>query len=170
MVKKLEKKELLLGLYVRVNSLPDDLTAGAPCKRIVFSYEPLRNILKNRGISFRALRKNYGLSKVVAANMNNDRPTTLDDVARMCYYLGLTPNDIVEFKFVDSKVTEADVARSQEWKNRQQKIDEIKRAKKEAETPKAKAKAKAPVKAKANPKKKDAPAKKPRVLFDDDEP
>lgn len=152
-MKKLEKKIILLGSYQRPARIPD-ASEGSPCKRAVLSYAPLRETLANRKISFRTLRRNYGFSTNLCADLNQDRPIHLDALAQICYYLNLTPNDILSFEFEDSQITKADFV--------------LRNTAKAKESPKEKPKGKA--KPKAAPKKKDAPAKKPSVLFDDDEP
>ncbi|SER88352.1 helix-turn-helix transcriptional regulator [Psychrobacillus sp. OK032] len=60
------------------------------------SYEKLRSLLESRGISFRTLRKEVGITSNVAANLNNDRPVSIERLAEICLYLDVPIEAVVE--------------------------------------------------------------------------
>ena len=64
----------------------------------MISYAPLRAVLKERGISFRQLRKELGIHSTAATYLNNDSGyVSLYALEKLCIYLDLPLHEIVEF-------------------------------------------------------------------------
>lgn len=62
----------------------------------MFSYQKLRKLIDSRGISFRTLRTECGITSNVATDLNNDRPVTIDKLAIICRYLNVPIEEVVE--------------------------------------------------------------------------
>ncbi len=72
-------------------------------KEIKVTYRPLWKLLIDRKISKADLRKRTRIAASTFTKMNNDQMVSLDVVARICYELGCTFDEVVE---LDSKKTE----------------------------------------------------------------
>lgn len=55
-----------------------------------------------RGISFRRLRNDLGITPQLAGNLKNDRPVTIDKLALICRYLDVPLEDVVEINVVET--------------------------------------------------------------------
>lgn len=73
-------------------------------KEIKVTYRPLWKLLIDRKISKADLRKRTRIAASTFTKMNNDQMVSLDVVARICYELGCTFDEVVE---LDSKKTDA---------------------------------------------------------------
>lgn len=60
------------------------------------NYKGLRNILAERGISFRQLARETGLTSNCTSALNNDRPVSIEKLAIICRYLNVHLSDIVD--------------------------------------------------------------------------
>lgn len=63
---------------------------------MMFTYRKLRDILAERGLSYRRLRRDLKITPQVAGHLKNDRPVTIDKLALVCEYLGVSISDVVE--------------------------------------------------------------------------
>lgn len=63
---------------------------------MMFTYRKLRDIMTERGLSFRRLRSDLRITPQVAGHLKNDRPVTIDKLALVCEYLGVSISDVVE--------------------------------------------------------------------------
>lgn len=64
----------------------------------MISFEPLRKLLSKRGISFRQLTRDCGISSNAAVALNNDRSVRLDVIVVICGYLDVPIEDVVVIK------------------------------------------------------------------------
>jgi len=62
----------------------------------MISYQRMRSLLESRGISFRTLRSEVGITSNVATNLNNDRPVSIERLAEICLYLDVPIEAVVE--------------------------------------------------------------------------
>ena len=62
----------------------------------MFTYNKLRSLLESRGISFRQLRSELGITPQVAGHLNNDRPVSIERLALICQYLDVPIEAVVE--------------------------------------------------------------------------
>lgn len=62
----------------------------------MFSYQGLRNILRERGISLRQLSRDTGITSNCASDLNNDRSVGIDKIAIVCRYLKVPISQVVE--------------------------------------------------------------------------
>lgn len=62
----------------------------------MISYQKLRNLLAARGISFRQLRAEVGITSNCATDLNNDRPVSIERLAVICVYLNVSIEEVVE--------------------------------------------------------------------------
>jgi DNA-binding Xre family transcriptional regulator len=62
------------------------------------SYRPLWKLLIDKKISKSELRKKTHIAASTFTKMNNDQIVSLDVVARICYELGCTFDDVVELE------------------------------------------------------------------------
>lgn len=53
-----------------------------------------------------------GLTTNSVVDLSKDRPVSLDIIASICYYLSLTPNEVVEFIYSESTINKADYAKA----------------------------------------------------------
>lgn len=72
-------------------------------KEIKVTYRPLWKLLIDRKISKADLRKRTRIAASTFTKMNNDQKVSLDVVARICYELGCTFDEVVE---LDTKKTD----------------------------------------------------------------
>lgn len=61
----------------------------------MFTYENLRRILRDRGISMRQLSQGAGISTNCTVSLNNDRSVSIDRLALVCIYLDIRIEDAV---------------------------------------------------------------------------
>jgi len=62
----------------------------------MFTYEPLRNLLKERNISFRELRRECNIHSIAAVQLNNDSGlVNLTILDRICTYLNVPIEKVV---------------------------------------------------------------------------
>lgn len=72
----------------------NQLTRG--CTKNMFTYEPLRNLLEERNISFRELRRELGIHSVAAVQLNNDSGiVSLEIIDRICTYLDVPIEQVI---------------------------------------------------------------------------
>ena len=62
----------------------------------MISYQRLRSLLDSRGISFRTLRAECGITSNCATDLNNDRPVSIERLAVICVYLDVSIEEVVE--------------------------------------------------------------------------
>lgn len=110
MIDEAKNKPVLIGNYIRNSKRLSTTPVGAPCRRLAVSYEPLRKVLAVRGLSWRKVIALTGISINSAVALSKDHPVCLDVIATVCYYLSLTPNEVLEFAYVDSVLTKEDAA------------------------------------------------------------
>lgn len=67
-------------------------------KEIRITYKPLWKLLIDRKISKSNLRKRTHIAASTFTKMNNDQMVSLDVIARICYELGCTFNEVVELE------------------------------------------------------------------------
>lgn len=72
-------------------------------KEIKVTYRPLWKLLIDRKISKSDLRKRTHIAASTFTKMNNDQMVSLDVIARICYELGCTFDEVVE---LDSRKTD----------------------------------------------------------------
>ena len=68
----------------------------------MFTYRKLRAIMEKRGLSFRRLRNDLGITPQLAGHLKNDRPVTIDKLALVCKYLDVSLDEVVEIN-VDTR-------------------------------------------------------------------
>lgn len=61
----------------------------------MYSYHPLRTLLKNRGMSVKSLMRDVGFSTNVAVALNNDKPVTIENLTAICRYLNVPIDQVV---------------------------------------------------------------------------
>lgn len=64
----------------------------------MISFEPLRQLLGERGISFRQLTRDCGISSNAAVALNNDHSVRLDVIVSICVYLAVPIEEVVVIK------------------------------------------------------------------------
>lgn len=62
----------------------------------MFTYQKLRDLLDSRGISFRQLRRECGITSNCATDLNNDHPVSIEKLALICRYLDVPIEEVVE--------------------------------------------------------------------------
>lgn len=62
----------------------------------MISYLKLRTLMDSRGISFRTLRAECGITSNCATDLNNDRPVSIEKLAIVCIYLDVPIEEVVE--------------------------------------------------------------------------
>lgn len=65
---------------------------------IKVTYKPLWKLLIDRKISKSNLRKRTHIAASTFTKMNNDQMVSLDVIARICYELGCTFDEVVELE------------------------------------------------------------------------
>lgn len=68
----------------------------------MISFEPLRDLLQSRNISFRKLREDCGISSNAAVALNNDQSVRLDVLVVICRYLNVHIEDVVKITLEDN--------------------------------------------------------------------
>lgn len=64
----------------------------------MISYRKLRILLIDRGLRITNVCKKCGLSTSIATKLNNDESVTIDTLAKICLYLDVPIQDIIEIK------------------------------------------------------------------------
>ncbi|MBS4195378.1 helix-turn-helix domain-containing protein [Lederbergia citri] len=64
----------------------------------MISYEPLFKTLEEKGLSLFKVEKEIGLSSVTTAKFRKGESTTLDTIARICEFLDVPIEKVVEIK------------------------------------------------------------------------
>jgi len=64
----------------------------------VISFEPLRRLLEERGISFRQLTRDCGITSNAAVALNNDQSVRLEVIVSICVYLNVSIEEVVVIK------------------------------------------------------------------------
>lgn len=65
----------------------------------MFTYQPLRNLMREKNISFQHLRKNGVVDSVAAVKLNNDDGyVSLRVLDKLCAYFGVSIENIVAHK------------------------------------------------------------------------
>lgn len=67
-------------------------------KEIKVTYRPLWKLLIDRKMSKSDLRKRTHIAASTFTKMNNDQMVSLDVIARICYELGCTFDEVVELE------------------------------------------------------------------------
>lgn len=62
----------------------------------MYTYRPLRELLKRRGMSIRTMRLGIGLSTNVSVAITSDKPITIDNIALICQYLDVPIEEVIE--------------------------------------------------------------------------
>lgn len=63
----------------------------------MFTYQPLRNLMNERSITFHQLRKNGVVDSVAAVKLNNDDGyVSMRVLDKLCSYLGVSIDQLVE--------------------------------------------------------------------------
>jgi len=62
----------------------------------MITYEPLRELMKNRGLSFRDLRRDCGITSNVAKALNNDLPVRTDVLEALCKFFDVPIDSIIQ--------------------------------------------------------------------------
>jgi len=64
----------------------------------MITYEPLRHILRERGISYRRLRRDIGIHPVTATHLKNDTGyVTLQTIDLLCAYLDVPVEQVIAY-------------------------------------------------------------------------
>lgn len=63
----------------------------------MLSFEPLRILMKERGVSSYRLRKDCGISSNAATALNNDQPVRTETIETLCKYFDVPIEKIVVF-------------------------------------------------------------------------
>lgn len=64
----------------------------------MLTYEPLRRILRERGISYRQLRRDIGIHPTTAVQLKNDSGyVTLQTIDLLCAYLNVPVEQIIAY-------------------------------------------------------------------------
>ncbi len=65
------------------------------------NYSKLFNLLKSRNITQNDFRIDVKLSNATIQNLRHNKNVTIDIICRICDYLNVHPNDILEWEEVD---------------------------------------------------------------------
>lgn len=71
---------------------------GMENKEIRVTYKPLWKLLIDRKMSKADLRKRTHIAASTFTKMNNDQMVSLDVIARICYELGCTFDEVIELE------------------------------------------------------------------------
>lgn len=64
----------------------------------MISYDPLFKTLNKKGVSLYRLAKDIGMSSPTRAKFNKSEPVSLDTIIKICKYLNVPIQDVVEVK------------------------------------------------------------------------
>lgn len=70
----------------------------------MISYDPLWATLKSRGLKHIDLVWQNIITPSALKKLQRGEPVSLNVVGSICVGLGITPNDVVEFKILDGKI------------------------------------------------------------------
>jgi putative transcriptional regulator len=90
------------------------------------NYSKLFNILKSRNITQNDFRIDVKLSNATIQNLRHNKNVTIDTICRICDYLNVHPNDILEWEEVDPE----EIRLQGEIEDLQKQLAELKKAKK----------------------------------------
>jgi putative transcriptional regulator len=90
------------------------------------NYSKLLNLLKSRNITQNDFRIDVKLSNATIQNLRHNKNVTIDTICRICDYLNVHPNDILEWEEVDSE----EIRLQGEIEDLQKQLAELKKAKK----------------------------------------
>jgi DNA-binding Xre family transcriptional regulator len=65
----------------------------------MISYEPLRILLMRRKLKISNVCKACGLSTNISTRINNDISVTVESLDKICCYLGVRIEEVLEIKF-----------------------------------------------------------------------
>lgn len=63
---------------------------------VPITYKSLRKVLVDRNMNMTDLRKAIGFSTGAGSSLNNDRPVSLDTIAKICQFLDVPIEQVVE--------------------------------------------------------------------------
>lgn len=90
------------------------------------NYSKLFNLLKSRNITQNDFRIDVKLSNATIQNLRHNKNVTIDTICRICDYLNVHPNDILEWEEVDPE----EIRLQGEIEDLQKQLAELKKAKK----------------------------------------
>ena len=64
----------------------------------MYNYRPLREHLRTHGMSVKGLMREVGFSTNVAVALNNERPVTIEMLAKICYHLHIPIEEVVHIE------------------------------------------------------------------------
>jgi len=64
----------------------------------MFTFEPLRDLLELRSISFRQLARDCNLTSNATVALNNDQSVRLEVIVTICEYLDVNIEEVIEIK------------------------------------------------------------------------
>lgn len=64
----------------------------------MFTFEPLRELLEARSLSFRQLARDCNLTSNATVALNNDQSVRLEVIVTICEYLDVNIEDVIEIK------------------------------------------------------------------------
>lgn len=73
-------------------------------KEIKVTYRPLWKLLIDRKMSKSDLRKRTHIAASTFTKMNNDQMVSLDVIARICYELGCTFDEVLELESIKADI------------------------------------------------------------------
>lgn len=90
------------------------------------NYSKLFNLLKSRNITQNDFRIDVKLSNATIQNLRHNKNVTIDTICRICDYLNVHPNDILEWEEVDPE----EIRLQGEIEDLQKQLAELKKVKK----------------------------------------
>ena len=90
------------------------------------NYRKLFNLLKSRNITQNDFRIDVKLSNATIQNLRHNKNVTIDTICRICDYLNVHPNDILEWEEVEPE----EIRLQGEIEDLQKQLAELKKAKK----------------------------------------
>lgn len=94
---------------------------GMICE-IVYDYSPLRDYMKSIGMSFRCLCRTFGYCTNVSADINANRPISLETVGRLAHDLSLPIEGILKIGFRIRKLAEVEAEIANKRSSNQKRI------------------------------------------------
>ena len=95
------------------------------------NYSKLFELLKNRNITQNDFRIDVKLSNATIQNLRHNNNVTIDTICRICDYLQVHPDDIMEWEEVNSE----EIRLQKEIEDLQKQLQELKKANKEGGKP-----------------------------------